>query len=192
LDVPSLYKIIIFTAPSGSGKTTIVRHLLESNKNLAFSISACNRQPRAGEIDKKDYYFLSTEEFKEKIKNNEFVEWEEVYDNRFYGTLHSEIKRLWGEQKHILFDVDVQGALQLKSFFKDQALAIFVKVSSLETLQNRLSERGTEDEKSLKKRLEKAQAELAFENKFDKILLNEDLQKTLRTAQKWVDDFLKA
>jgi guanylate kinase len=192
LDVPSPYKIIIFTAPSGSGKTTIVRHLLESNKSLAFSISACNRPPRAGEVDMRDYYFLSTEEFKEKIKNTEFVEWEEVYDNRFYGTLRSEIERLWGDHKHILFDVDVQGALQLKSFFKNQALAIFVKVPSLETLQNRLNERGTEDEKSLKKRLEKAQAELAFEDKFDKILLNEDLEKTLKTAQKWVDDFLKA
>lgn len=185
-------KLIIFSAPSGSGKTTIVRHLLAANPNLGFSISACTRDRRGrSEQNGKDYYFLTPEDFKEKIDNDEFVEWEEVYVGAFYGTLKSEIERVWSTGKHVLFDVDVQGGLKLKKYYGDKALAIFVKVPDEETLKQRLLDRGTETTDSLSQRLFKVHFEMSFQDQFDVILVNDDLEGTLKKAQKLTDDFLK-
>lgn len=185
-------KLIIFSAPSGSGKTTIVRHLLAANSNLGFSISACTRDRRGrAEQNGKDYYFLTPEDFKEKIDNDEFVEWEEVYVGAFYGTLKSEIERVWSNGKHVLFDVDVQGGLKLKKYYGDKALAIFVKVPDEETLKRRLLDRGTETDDSLSKRLFKVHFEMSFQDQFDVILVNDDLDGTLKKAQKLTDDFLQ-
>ncbi|GAB2570086.1 guanylate kinase [Spirosoma areae] len=184
-------KLIIFSAPSGSGKTTIVRHLLAENTNLGFSISACTRDRRGRtEQNGKDYYFLTPEEFKQKIDNDEFVEWEEVYTGAFYGTLKSEIQRLWDNGQHVLFDVDVQGGLKLKEFYGDKALAVFVKVPDEETLRQRLIGRGSETEESLSKRLFKVHFEMSFQNRFDVVLVNDDLETSLQKAQKLVDDFV--
>jgi len=184
-------KLIIFSAPSGSGKTTIVKHLLAENEHLGFSISACTRDRRGrSEQNGKDYYFLTPEEFKTRIDNNEFVEWEEVYTGAFYGTLKSEIQRLWDEGKHVLFDVDVQGGLKLKEYYGDRALAVFVKVPDEETLRQRLMARGTETEESLSKRLFKVHFEMSFQSRFDVILVNDDLETSLKKAQKLVDDFI--
>jgi guanylate kinase len=185
-------KLIIFSAPSGSGKTTIVKHLLAENVNLGFSISACTRDRRGrAEQNGKDYYFLTPEESKQKIDNNEFVEWEEVYVGAFYGTLKSEIERLWASGKHVLFDVDVQGGLKLKEYYGDKALAVFVRVPDEETLRQRLIGRGTETEDSLSKRLFKVHFEMSFQNRFDVVLVNDDLQMSFRKAQKLVDDFVQ-
>lgn len=184
-------KLIIFSAPSGSGKTTIVKHLLAGNTNLGFSISACTRDRRGrSEQNGKDYYFLSPEEFKQKIDTDEFVEWEEVYVGAFYGTLKSEIERLWKSGKHVLFDVDVQGGLKLKKYYGDKALAVFVKVPDEETLRQRLIGRGSETEESLSKRLFKVHFEMSFQDEFDVILVNDDLAMSLQKAQKLVDDFV--
>lgn len=186
-------KLIIFSAPSGSGKTTIVRHLLAENVNLGFSISACTRDRRGrAEQNGKDYYFLTPDEFKQKIDSNEFVEWEEVYVGAFYGTLKSEIERLWESGKHVLFDVDVQGGLKLKEYYGDKALAVFVRVPNEETLRQRLIGRGTETEDSLSKRLFKVHFEMSFESRFDVVLVNDDLETSYRKAQQLVDDFVKA
>ncbi|UXE65425.1 MAG: guanylate kinase [Chryseotalea sp. WA131a] len=183
-------KAIIFSAPSGSGKTTIVKHLLENNSDLGFSISASTRDKRGRtETDGKDYYFLSPDEFKEKIDNNEFIEWEEVYAGNFYGTLKSEIERIWQEGKNVIFDVDVKGGINLKKYFGDKALAIFVKVPSLEALEVRLKDRGTESEESLSRRLFKAKFEMTFQDKFDVVLLNQDLSTSLAEAQRLYDSF---
>lgn len=185
-------KLIIFSAPSGSGKTTIVRHLLAENANLGFSISACTRDRRGrAEQNGKDYYFLTPDEFKQKIDNNEFVEWEEVYVGAFYGTLKSEIERLWESGKHVLFDVDVQGGLKLKEYYGDKALAVFVRVPDEETLRQRLIGRGTETEDSLSKRLFKVHFEMSFQNRFDVVLVNDDLEASYQKAQQLVDDFVK-
>ncbi|QJW92037.1 guanylate kinase [Spirosoma taeanense] len=184
-------KLIIFSAPSGSGKTTIVKHLLAENDNLGFSISACTRDRRGrSEQNGKDYYFLTPEEFKQRIDNNEFVEWEEVYTGAFYGTLKSEIERLWASGKHVLFDVDVQGGLKLKQYYGDKALAVFVRVPNEETLRQRLIGRGSETEESLSKRLFKVHFEMSFEGRFDVVLVNDDLSTSLKKAQKLVDDFV--
>ncbi len=184
-------KLIIFSAPSGSGKTTIVRHLLAENNNLGFSISACTRDRRGrAEENGKDYYFLTPEEFKQKIDENAFVEWEEVYTGAFYGTLKSEIERVWASGKHVLFDVDVQGGLKLKEFYGDKALAVFVKVPNEEILRQRLIGRGSETEESLSKRLFKVHFEMSFQDRFDVILVNDDLALSLQKAQKLVDDFV--
>jgi len=185
-------KLIIFSAPSGSGKTTIVKHLLASNANLGFSISACTRDRRGrAEENGKDYYFLSPEEFKQRIDNDEFVEWEEVYTGAFYGNLKSEIQRVWDTGKHVLFDVDVMGGLKLKKYYGDRALAIFVKVPDEETLRQRLTARGTETEESLSKRLFKVHFEMSFQDQFDVILVNDELEDSLRKAQKLVDAFVQ-
>ncbi|AQG81434.1 guanylate kinase [Spirosoma montaniterrae] len=185
-------KLIIFSAPSGSGKTTIVKHLLAGNANLGFSISACTRDRRGrSEENGKDYYFLTPEEFKQKIDNHEFVEWEEVYVGAFYGTLKSEIERLWAAGKHVLFDVDVKGGLKLKEYYGDKALAVFVKVPDEETLRQRLIGRGSETEESLSKRLFKVHFEMSFQNEFDVILVNDDLETSYRKAQQLVDDFVR-
>ena len=184
-------KLIIFSAPSGSGKTTIVKHLLAENSNLGFSISACTRDRRGrAEENGKDYYFLTPEEFKHRIDNEEFVEWEEVYVGAFYGTLKSEIQRVWDSGKHVLFDVDVQGGLKLKKYYGDRALAVFVKVPNEETLRQRLLTRGTETEDSLSKRLFKVHFEMSFQDQFDVILVNDDLETSLRKAQQLTDDFV--
>jgi len=184
-------KAIIFSAPSGSGKTTIVRHLLQTCDYLDFSISATTRTRReAREVDGKDYYFLSTDVFKQKIANNEFVEWEEVYDGNFYGTLKSEVDRIWAEGKYVVFDVDVKGGLKLKAYFKEQGLAIFVRVQNLEILEKRLRHRNTESEESIKRRLAKATYEMSFENEFDKILISDKLEGTLKTAESLVTSYL--
>ena len=160
-------KVIIFSAPSGSGKTTIVKHLLEKNSNLGFSISACTRDKRGrDEENGKDYYFLTPEDFKERIVKQEFIEWQEVYRGAFYGTLKSEIDRLWSEGKHVLFDVDVKGGLNLKKYFGDDALAIFVQPPSVEILEERLRNRGTEDEDSISRRLFKVNFEMKSINDY--------------------------
>lgn len=183
-------KALIFSAPSGSGKTTIVKHLLENNKDLGFSISASTRDRRGRtEQDGKDYHFLTPEEFKEKIDQNEFIEWEEVYAGNFYGTLKTEIDRIWQDGKNVIFDVDVKGGINLKKYFGDKALAIFVKVPSMEILKERLQERGTESEESLSRRLFKAKFEMTFADKFDVVLVNEDLKTSLGEAQRLYDAF---
>ena len=185
-------KLIIFSAPSGSGKTTIVKYLLAHNANLGFSISACTRDKRGrNEENGKDYYFLTPEEFKKKIDNDEFVEWEQVYVGAFYGTLKSEIERIWSQGKHVLFDVDVKGGLSLKKYYGDKALAIFVKVPSMEILEQRLRARGTDSEESISRRLFKVKFEMSFEDQFDVSLVNENLEDTLVKAKLLVDDFLK-
>lgn len=185
-------KAIIFSAPSGSGKTTIVRHLLKNNLDLGFSISASTRDKRGRtEENGKDYHFLSPSEFKKKIDNNDFIEWEEVYEGNFYGTLKSEIERIWSEGKNVIFDVDVKGGINLKKYFGEKALAIFVKVPSLEILKSRLVDRGTESQESLSRRLFKAEFEMTFQDKFDRVLVNEALEKSLQEAQRLYDDFKK-
>ncbi|HMR55759.1 MAG TPA: guanylate kinase [Cyclobacteriaceae bacterium] len=183
-------KALIFSAPSGSGKTTIVKHLLQNNPDLGFSISASTRDRRGRtEQDGKDYHFLSPEEFKQKIDKNEFIEWEEVYAGNFYGTLKSEIERIWQEGRNVIFDVDVKGGINLKKYFGDKALAVFVKVPSIEVLKVRLTERGTESEESLSRRLFKAKFEMTFQDKFDVVLVNEDLNKSLQEAQRLYNEF---
>ncbi|MEX2592473.1 MAG: guanylate kinase [Anditalea sp.] len=186
-------KAVIFSAPSGSGKTTIVKHLIENNPKLGFSISACTRDKRGrAEKNGKDYYFLTPEEFKNKIDQDAFVEWEEVYEGNFYGTLKEEIQRIWDEGRHVIFDVDVKGGLNLKKYFGDKALAIFVKVPSLDVLNSRLKDRGTESDESLSRRLYKAKFEMTFENKFDVSLINDNIENSYAEAEKLVNYFLES
>ena len=185
-------KLVIFSAPSGAGKTTIVRHLLKKNLNLQFSVSACSREKRKGEINGKDYYFLSTEEFNNKIKKDEFVEWEEVYENHFYGTLKKEIERIWNEGKNVIFDVDVIGGLNIKKQFPGQSLAIFIQPPSVEELEKRLTNRSTDSEKNIRKRIEKAKYELGFAGEFDQIIINDNLEKAKKQAEETVRNFLKS
>ena len=184
-------KAIIFSAPSGAGKTTIVRYLLEKELPLLFSISACSRNKRPNEIDGKDYYFLSIDDFKAKVANNAFVEWEEVYENNFYGTLKSEINRIWSSHQHVVFDVDVVGGLNLKKHFGDRALSIFIEPPSLDVLFKRLKNRATETEKSLNKRIEKATHEMKFSSSFDLIIINDRLEKAKKDAFEKVSKFLE-
>lgn len=186
-------KALIFSAPSGSGKTTIVKHLLNTNPEISFSISACTRDRRGRNEDNgKDYHFMTPEEFKDKIDNNDFIEWEEVYPGNFYGTLKSEIDRIWEEGKHVIFDVDVKGGLSLKEYFKEKALAVFVKVPDLDVLKERLNDRGTETEDSLSQRLFKARFEMSFEEKFDVTLVNEKLELSLEEAQYLYEKFVNS
>ncbi len=184
-------KIIIFSAPSGAGKTTIVRHLMKKNYlNLKFSVSATSRAPRKNEIHGKDYYFLTVSEFQDKIKKGEFLEWEEVYENQYYGTLKTEVDRIWEKGKSILFDIDVQGGLNIKKFYKEKALAIFVSPPSLDELKKRIEKRSSESRESLQKRISKANYEMSFSNQFDKVLQNDDLEITLKEAENMVLDFI--
>lgn len=185
-----LKKVVIFCAPSGSGKTTIVKHLLAIDHRLAFSVSACTRPQRANEIHGRDYYFLSHDEFQAKINSNEFLEYEEVYGGNFYGTLKSEIDRIWSQGKAVIFDVDVEGGLNIKKYFGDNALAVFVKPPSVEVLEQRLRYRSTETEETLKIRVGKAVKELGYEHKFEVVLLNEKLDVALLEAERLVNDFL--
>lgn len=183
-------KCIIFSAPSGAGKTTIVHHLLSQDLGLAFSVSACSREPRPNEVDGKDYHYLGVEGFKQKIAENAFVEWEEVYTNNFYGTLKSEIERIWDQGKAVIFDVDVIGGLNLKKQFQDQAFAVFVEPPSYEELEKRLRGRSTETEDKINQRMEKATKEMAFAKEFDMILVNDDLQEACKKAEQLVKEFL--
>ena len=185
-------KLIVFSAPSGSGKTTIVRHLLKQEElNLEFSISATSREKRGQEVHGKDYYFLDLDTFKSKIKNDEFLEWEEVYRDNFYGTLKSEIERIWAKGKNVIFDIDVSGGLRIKKKFPDNTLAIFVKPPDLNELIIRLKERGEESPEKISMRVAKAPAELATAPLFDKIVVNDELEKALRDAYNLVSDFIK-
>lgn len=184
-------KLIIFSAPSGAGKTTIVRHLLKRNLGLEFSISAASREKRPREIHGKDYYFLSVDEFKEKIKDNEFIEWEEVYRDHFYGTLKSEVERIWKNGNSVIFDVDVIGGLNIKKQYGEKALSVFVMPPSIEELKKRLTSRSTETPENLKRRIEKAEAELSFSARFDKVILNDNLEKAFEEATNIVKDFLE-
>ncbi|MEC9159592.1 MAG: guanylate kinase [Bacteroidota bacterium] len=183
-------KAIIFSAPSGAGKTTIVKSLLANKLPLSFSISACSRQKRENEINGKDYHFLSIEDFKQKINEQAFIEWEEVYENNYYGTLKSEIERIWNDKKHVVFDVDVVGGLNLKKHFGNNALAIFIQPPSMDVLIERLRNRATESEASLNKRINKAKHEMTYSPSFDSIIINDQLEKTIEVAEKKVKDFL--
>lgn len=185
-------KLFIFSAPSGAGKTTIVKHLLNKfNQELSFSISATTRLPRGQEVDGRDYYFISKEAFQEKIKNKEFVEYEEVYNGIYYGTLQSEIQRIWDDGKSVVFDIDVVGGRNLKGIFQNQALAIFVQPPSLEELERRLSTRGTDSIEKVKERIEKAEYELDQAKFFDTILLNDNLPEACQQAERLIEGFLK-
>jgi len=182
-------RLMVFTAPSGAGKTTIVRHLLGTFDELDFSISATTREKRKKEVHGKDYYFISVDEFQEKIEKEEFVEWEEVYENQFYGTLKSEVKRLRELGKHVIFDIDVQGAISIKKAYGDEVHVVFIKPPSKEILFNRLKNRKTENKKSLDRRINKAIKELEYEDKFDSVLLNDLLEVALKEAELLVMDF---
>lgn len=184
-------KCIILCAPSGAGKTSITKFLLQQDLNLEFSISACNREKRGDEVDGVDYHFLTTEDFKNKIENNEFVEWEEVYNDSYYGTLKSEIARIWREGHNVIFDVDVEGGLSLTKYFGEKALAIFIKPPSVEDLEKRLRARGTEDEEKIQKRLAKASKELEYAKWFDTIVVNENLEDAQKEVLNYVKSFLK-
>lgn len=176
-------KLLIFAAPSGAGKTTIVRHLLGRFPQLAFSVSATTRNQRPHEQDGRDYYFMDTDTFRQKMAQGEFVEWEEVYEGQYYGTLRAEIERLWSEGRHVLFDVDVKGALRLKAAYPDQALAVFVKPPGPETIRQRLIARGTETPETLAKRMARVAEELSYEPRFDQVLINDDLSRALAEAE---------
>ncbi len=184
-------KLIIFSAPSGAGKTTIVKHLLTKFPCLSFSISATTRPSRGDETNEKDYYFINTEDFLHRVARQEFVEFEEVYSGTFYGTLRSEIQRIWDNDQHVIFDIDVEGGLRLKRKYEDDALAIFVQPPSLEVLKERLTGRGTDSPEKLQERFIKAEKELAYADKFDIVLKNYDLQTACLEAEKLVSDFLK-
>ncbi|MGN6638054.1 MAG: guanylate kinase [Mucilaginibacter sp.] len=184
-------QLIIFSAPSGAGKTTIVQHLLKKIPGLEFSISATTRKPRGDEQDGKDYYFISKQEFLHRIAKKQFVEFEEVYSGTFYGTLRSEIERIWNDGKTVIFDIDVEGGLHLKRKYDKQALAIFVQPPSLEVLKQRLAGRGTDSHDKLKERFEKAEKELNYAPQFDIILKNHDLQTACAEAEGLVSNFLK-
>jgi guanylate kinase len=184
-------KIVLFTAPSGAGKTTIVKHLLNTNPALSFSISACTRDKRGrSEENGQDYYFITPDAFRQKIEKDEFVEWEEVYEGAFYGTLKSEIERIWGLGKHVILDVDVKGGLKIKEYYKDRALAIFVKPPSIEVLAERLQARATDSSSSISSRVFKAKFELSFETMFDAVIVNEHLSQAVAQAEKLVNNFL--
>lgn len=186
-------KLIIFSAPSGSGKTTIVRHLLEQPElNLAFSVSATSRPQRGDEKDGENYYFISISEFKKHIKNGDFLEWEEVYRDNFYGTLNSEVERLWAEGKNVIFDIDVVGGLRIKKKFPEETLAVFVKPPSVDELKIRLKKRSTESDDKINMRVAKASVELATAPQFDKVIKNYDLDVALKESHKLVADFVGA
>ena len=184
-------KLIIFSAPSGSGKTTLVRYLLSQGLDLAFSVSCTSRAPRGTEQDGVDYYFLTPEEFRRRIENDEFLEYEEVYTDKFYGTLKSEVERIWAKDHVIVFDVDVKGGVNLKKYFGDKALSILIQAPSVEVLRDRLVKRGTDSPEAIEERVAKAESELAFAaGKFDYDLVNDVLEQTFAEAEKVVDEFL--
>ncbi|HER07925.1 MAG TPA: guanylate kinase [Bacteroides sp.] len=183
-------KLCIFSGPSGAGKSTLVRHLLGLDLGLAFSISATSRRPRKGEKHGREYYFITLEEFQAKINCDEFIEWEEVYPGRYYGTLKCELDRIWEKGQHAIFDIDVQGGLNLKKGFGQNALSMFVMPPSLQVLEERLRARGTDQPDSLRRRLEKAEWEMRYAPYFDKILVNDQLDSALKEAESMVKNFL--
>jgi guanylate kinase len=183
-------KLVIITAPSGAGKTSIVKGLMQAGLPLDFSVSACTRARREGEVDGRDYYFLSAEHFREKVANGEFAEYEQVYDGMYYGTLKSEITRIGQEGKAALFDIDVKGALNLKQQYGQEALTIFIKAPSIAALSERLTSRNTETAETLKKRIDKASLEMSYEEKFDKTIVNDELDKAVEKAIYYVKEFL--
>ena len=186
-------KLLVFSAPSGSGKTTLVRYLLEQPElNLAFSVSATSRERREGEEEGVNYYFMSITDFKRHIKNGDFLEWEEVYRDNFYGTLKSEVERLWAEGKNVIFDIDVAGGLRIKRKFPERTLAVFVKPPSVDELKIRLKKRSTEDDDKINMRIAKASVELATAPQFDRIIKNYDLDRALEEAHKLVAEFVGA
>jgi guanylate kinase len=185
-------KLIIFSAPSGSGKTTVVKHLLKTIDKLAFSVSVTTRQKRPNEVDGKDYYFYTENDFLKAINNEQFLEYEEVYKGLFYGTLKSEVERLWSQGKTVIFDVDVIGGLNIKKFYGEQALAVFLRPPSVEILMDRLRKRETEVEHHLIERIEKAKSELKYEQQFDKVIVNDVLNDTFETAENLVANFIKS
>jgi len=184
-------KMFIFTAPSGAGKTTIVRHLLDKYNFLDFSISATTRNKRPHEQDKVDYYFMSVDEFKENVANGAFIEWEEVYENQFYGTLKSEVERIWSNNKHLVFDIDVRGAQNIKCFFGDKCMSVFVRPPSVDVLIDRLVKRNTETPESLQKRISKVRREMEYENTFDMVLVNDLLEVSFVEAEHIVETFIE-
>ena len=183
-------KLIIFSAPSGAGKTTIVHWLMKQVPELAFSVSATSRKIRPGEVDGRDYHFLSVEDFKQKIRQNAFVEWEEVYENQFYGTLISEVERLRNEGKHVVFDVDVKGGMNIKRLYGNDALAIFIQPPSIEALEKRLRLRNTDDDESIRKRVKKAGYELQYAKHFDVVIVNDKLEEAEQKTLEVVTEFL--
>ena len=186
-------KVIVFSAPSGAGKTTIVQALLkELSKDLGFSVSACSRPPRENEIDGQDYHFIGIKGFKENIEKKQFIEWEEVYKDHYYGTLNSELTRIWNENKTVVFDVDVIGGLNLKEKFGARALSMFIMPPSIETLETRLRDRKTETEDKIKQRMGKAAEEIALSTKFDVIVMNDDLKKAIIEATAIVNQFMES
>lgn len=185
-------KLIVFSAPSGSGKTTLVHHLLnQKDLKLAFSVSATSREKRPAEIDGKDYYFISNESFEEKISKNQFIEYEEVYKGTYYGTLKSELERIWAQGKNIIFDIDVIGGLNIKKQFPEQTLAVFVRPPSVEELEKRLRNRQTESDEKIRMRVEKAFKELETAHLFDVIIENQNLEQAKRDAYELVKEFIK-
>ncbi len=188
--MPHTNKILIITAPSGAGKTSITRHLLKTFPELAFSVSAATRQPRSYETDGKDYYFLTLEDFRHKIQHNEFVEWEMVYEGKYYGTLKSELSRIWKMKKLPLLDIDVKGAIHVQQQYPDTSLSIFIEPPSIDELRKRLESRGTESPESLQARINKASFELSFKDQFNRIVLNDDFDKACAEAEKIVGQFL--
>ncbi|SMC32081.1 guanylate kinase [Moheibacter sediminis] len=183
-------KLIIVSAPSGAGKTTLVKHLLENLDSIEFSVSCATRGPRENEIHGKDYYFISAEEFKQKVENQEFAEWEEVYAGSYYGTLKSEIQRIWAKGKSVIFDIDVDGGINLKNIYPTNSLSVFIMPPSVEELERRLRARNTESEDKLQMRVEKAEKELLLASKFDTILVNEDLEKSKKEIVDLISGFL--
>ncbi|MGL4364511.1 MAG: guanylate kinase [Bacteroidales bacterium] len=184
-------KVIIFSAPSGSGKTTIVQHLLKTMPKLEFSISATSRPSRNGEVHGKDYYFLSAGEFKNRIKNNDFIEWEEVYTGKYYGTLKSEPERIWAANKHVVFDVDVHGGISLKKIFGDKALLIFIMPPSIDELRSRLVLRSTDAPEVIDERVAKAELELSFAKHFDQQVINDNLDEAIANTARIIEQFIQ-
>ena len=184
-------KVVIFSAPSGSGKTTIVHHILELHPEMEFSVSATSRPPRGQEQDGVDYYFLTPRAFKARIRADKFVEYEQVYEGRYYGTLKSEVERIWKKNHVIIFDVDVKGGVSLKKYFGDQALSVFIQAPDIEELRRRLVARGTDTPEAIDERVAKAAEEMTYAPKFDYILINDDLETAFREIETVVDDFLK-
>ena len=184
-------KLVIISAPSGAGKTTIVRHLLNSGLNLSFSVSATTRLPRGTETDGADYFFITVSEFRKKIENNEFVEWEEVYKDLLYGTLKCELERIWANGNHVLFDIDVKGGINLKKIFGTRSIAIFIMPPTVEELENRLIKRATESPEKIKMRVDKARDEMKLANQFDAVIVNHQLDRAKEEVQKMVSSFLE-
>jgi guanylate kinase len=186
------HKIIIITAPSGAGKTSITRHLMECFPQLAFSVSAATRKPRGSEKDGVDYHFITEDDFKQKIQHNEFVEWEMVYEGKYYGTLKAELERIWVQSKIPVLDIDVKGAIHVQQQFPGSALSIFIETPSVDELKKRLESRGTETAESLAARINKAAYELSFKEHFNKTIINDNLQRACGEAEKIVDDFIRS